>query len=162
MARSTAQGDRSTPGSARSAEARRLIAGLRVSRHDEALLAVVRPYLADVASEGELAYRLWRRGLEVSLAEAVGLGATPPPGVTEGLIAGLAAQRLLLCAPLLRRTGTLALLGIAASPPSVEGTMAPLPPVTVPDPATVGQGAIETIDESAADAITSLGGSDFL
>jgi hypothetical protein len=146
--------DQREAGGARPGGVRRLIAGLRVTRHDEALLAVVRPYLADAGSEGEVAYRLWRCGLEVTLAEVVGLGAALPPGTTEDLIASLVAQRLLLCVPLLRRTGKLVLLGVetaASFASSVVMTETPTPP----------SGA-EMIDESAANAIAGLGGTDFL
>lgn len=130
---------------------RRLIAGLRVSELDERLLALVAPFFPEVDSAGDLAYRLWRRGLELTLAEVVGLGATLPPEVSEELIAGLAAQRLALCMPLLRRTGGLARLGLEA--PLIERALAqPVTPATQDD----------AIDSGAADAITSLGGSDFL
>ncbi|NTU85624.1 MAG: hypothetical protein HGA45_40865 [Chloroflexales bacterium] len=147
---------------ARVGGARRLIAGLRVAPQDEALLAVVRPYLADTGSEGELAYRLWRRGLELTLAEVVGLGATLPSGTTEEIIASMVAQRLLLCMPLLRRTGTLARLGIEVSPPGAPRGMTLVPLAPLFSPATIGQSASEAIDLSAAEAISSLGGSDFL
>jgi hypothetical protein len=118
---------------------------------EEALLAVVRPFLPGADSAGEVAYRLWRRGLEVTLAEAVSVGATLPPGSSEQLVAGLVAQRLLLCTPLLRRTGMLSLLEIEA--PSGEKPSRPVA-TTVPFD--------EAIDSGAATAITSLGGSDFL
>jgi hypothetical protein len=130
--------------------ARRLIAGLRVSRQDEALLAVVRPFFPEADSEGELAYRLWRRGLELALAEAVGLGAQLPPGVTEQHLATLAAQRLLLSVPLLRQTGVLALLGSIDS----AATLSSATPIIAPDP--------DDINTRAADTISSLGGGDFL
>lgn len=132
---------------------RRLIAGLRISPEEEALLAVVRPYLTDLSSEGEFAYRLWRRGLELALAEAVSIGARLPPDTHEQFIAGLVAQRLLLCVPLLRRTGTLSLLGLTVPVPLVE-----------PAPAAHAGVAMEAeaIDEGAADAITGLGGTEFL
>jgi hypothetical protein len=140
---------RSTNGEQRS-KARRLIAGLRVTAHEEALLAAVRPYLPEADSEGELAYRLWRRGLELTLAEVASLGLPLPAGLTEELLISLVAQRLMLCLPLLRRTGTLSLLGmeaVATGPP-------PAPPPIVT--------AAETIDEGAAEAIANLGGNDFL
>lgn len=148
------QADQGEAGGARQGGARRLIAGLRVTRQDEALLAIVRPYIADAGSEGEVAYRLWRRGLEVTLAEVAGLGAVLPTGTTEDLIASLVAQRLLLCAPLLRRTGKLTLLGVEtealiASSVVMTETPAPLP-------------GTEVIDASASSAIAGLGGSDFL
>ena len=114
----------------------------------------MRPYLAEVGSEGELADRLWRRGLEVTLAEVAGLGEALPTGTSEDLIASLVAQRLLLCVPLLRRTGKLALLGLE------------LPRATIPASAIVPDvppgAATESIDESAAGAIAGLGGNDFL
>lgn len=74
MAKTTERAAQRLTASTRPRGGRRLIAGLRVTAHDETLLAVVRPYLTDAESEGEAAYRLWRRGLEVSLAEVVGLG----------------------------------------------------------------------------------------
>lgn len=130
---------------------RRLIAGLRVSELDERLLALVTPFFPEVDSAGDLAYRLWRRGLELTLAEAVGLGATLPSEVSEELIAGLVAQRLVLCVPLLRRTGGLARLGLETPPVelALHATITPPAPV-------------DAIDSGAAAAITSLGGSDFL
>ena len=133
---------------------RRLIAGLRVSELDERLLALVAPFFPEVDSAGDLAYRLWRRGLELTLAEAVGLGATLPPEVSEELIAGLVAQRLALCVPLLRRTGTLARLGIDVA----------LLQLVVPSTnrEVVATTAADAIDATASDAITGLGGSDFL
>lgn len=151
MARRTDQGG---AGDTRSGGARRLIAGLRVARQDEALLAVVRPYLVDAGSEGEVAYRLWRRGLELTLAEVVGLGATLPPGTTEELIANLIAQRLLLCMPLLRRTGRLALLGVEAATLITSSVVLAEKPTPLP--------GTEGIDESATNAIASLGATDFL
>lgn len=134
--------------------ARRLIAGLRISPEEEALLAVVRPYMTDLTSEGELAYRLWRRGLELSLAEVVSIGARLPADTNEPFIAGLVVQRLLLSLPLLRRTGTLALLGLEASSPTVVRTTTDIPATE--------HSITEAIDASASDAITGLGGSDFL
>lgn len=154
MPRRTEQADRSEPGRSRSSEARRLIAGLRVTRQDEALLAVVRPFLADTSSEGDLAYRLWRRGLEVTLAEVASLGTSLPPGVSEHLIASLVAQRLLLCLPLLRRTGRLALLELAALSPGL-----PAPSVEADQDHTTDRGEI---DASAAGAMSGLGAHDFL
>lgn len=146
--------DQGAAGGARQGGARRLIAGLRVTRQDEALLAIVRPYLADAGSEGELAYRLWRRGLEVTLAEIVGLGAALPPGISEDLIANLVAQRLLLCMPLLRRTGKLVLLGAETATPIAAAVVAAETPAPLP--------GTEAIDQSAANAIAGLGGTDFL
>lgn len=130
---------------------RRLIAGLRVSDQDVQLLTLVAPFFPEADSAGDLAYRLWRRGLELALAEAVGLGAELPPGTTEGQLANLVAQRLTLCLPLLRRTGKLALFGAEA--PLAERVL--IPP-------TAAASSDEAIDSSAADAITSLGGNDFL
>jgi hypothetical protein len=141
------------PSEGRDRRARRLIAGLRVTRQDEALLAMVRPFFPDAASESELAYRLWRRGLEVTLGELVGLGAALPPGASEELIAGLVAQRLLLCVPLLRRTGTLALLGLELE--SVQNRLAN-PEVAI---ASLVGGSI---DDSASAAVGGMGGTDFL
>ena len=123
--------DHQEVGGTRPGKARRLIAGLRVTRQEEALLAVVRPFLADASSEGELAYRLWRRGLEVTLAEAAGIGVQLPPGLSADVLASTVAQRLLLCMPLLRRTGKLALLGIESSLPAAD-TAAPAAPAAEP------------------------------
>ena len=144
----------SRSGSDRQMAVRTLIAGLRVTAEDELLLAVVRPFVADASSEGELAYRLWRRGLELTLAEVVGLGAALPAGMSEELVARLVAQRLLLSLPLLRRTGTLALLGIDATPPQLAE------PSTHREVAATT--AAEVIDETASATIAGLGGSDFL
>lgn len=129
---------------------RHLIAGLRITPQDEALLDAVRPLFPEVDSEGELAYRLWRRGLELTLTELAGLGSALPPGQSEETLATLAAQRLLLCLPLLRRTGKLALLGLDAP--------APAAPLAVLKSAA----SVETIDDEAAAAVAGLGGNDFL
>lgn len=138
----------------RQSGARRLIAGLRISRQDERLLEVVRPLLPEAASEGELAYRIWRRGLELALAEAAGLGAALPPNVSEEQIAALAAQRLLLCVPLLRRAGKLKLLGIDAERVAAE-------PMAI-DTTSGARGDRDLIDEDAADTIAGMGASAFL
>jgi hypothetical protein len=135
-------------GTAARAGPRRLIAGLRVTQADLALIAVVRPYLADVDSEGELAYRLWRRGLEVTLAELAGLGVAVPNTLPEDHLATLAAQRLLLVIPLLRRTGKLILLGLDA-------------PISRPAPR-IAEPEGDQIDASAAGIIVGLGGDAFL
>lgn len=154
MARSPDGEHVSRSGSDRKMAVRTLIAGLRVTAEDELLLAVVRPFVADASSEGELAYRLWRRGLELTLAEVVGLGAALPAGMSEELVARLVAQRLLLSLPLLRRTNTLALLGIDTAPPRSVAPSA--------DSETVAAAAADVIDATASDAITGLGGSEFL
>jgi hypothetical protein len=138
-------------GGKRRGGARRLIAGLRITRQDEALLVLVRPLFPEADSEGELAYRIWRRGLELALAEMAGLGGRLPAETSEEALAMLTAQRLLLCLPLLRRTGKLALFGVEASP----GEQVSLPSTAAASPD-------QAIDSGAADAITSLGGSDFL
>lgn len=129
---------------------RRLIAGLRVSEEDEQLLALVAPLFPEADSAGDLAYRLWRRGLELTLAEVACLGAALPPGMAEEQFAALAAQRLLLCLPLLRRTGKLSLLGLEA----------PVLPTRSPPLAEVI--GIPEIDASAAATVAGLGGGDFL
>jgi hypothetical protein len=126
---------------------RRLIAGLRITRQDEALLGAVRPLFPEADSEGDLAYRLWRRGLELTLAELAGLGITLPPELSEDLLATLVAHRLLLCLPLLRRTGTLALLGSELAPALAM-------PISPPD------GSAD-IDTAAAATIAGMGGGDF-
>lgn len=101
-----------------------------------------------------MAYRLWRRGLEMTLAEAVSLGVAPPPGITEAELASLVAQRLLLAVPLLQRTGKLALLGMEASGSPRETSLMGTPK---------GAGAAtDEIDEAAATAVVDLGGSAFL
>lgn len=138
----------------RAGKTRRLIAGLRISPQDEALLDAVRPFFPEAETEGELAYRLWRRGLDVTLAEIVGVGALLPPGVSEEGVARLAVQRLLLCLPLFRRTNLLALLGL-----ELARQTSPLD--TEAQPASIHD-LEEPVDEHAAAAIMSLGGSDFL
>ena len=127
---------------------RRLIAALRVPPDDERLLAAVLPYLPEADSAGELAYRLWRRGLELTLAELTSLGAMLPVGLTEEQLATLSAQRIVLLLPLLRRTGKLALLGL-------EHAAAPRPPQPL------APTAIAT-DEAAARVVADLGGTEFL
>lgn len=133
---------------------RRLIAGLRVSELDERLLALVAPFFPEVDSAGDLAYRLWRRGLELTLAEVAGFGVTLPAEVSEELIARLVAQRLALSLPLLRRTGTLALLGIDAAPLQLV--------VPSTNREVVATTAADAIDATASATIAGLGGSDFL
>jgi hypothetical protein len=133
---------------------RRLIAGLRVTRQDEALLEVVRPLFPEADTEGELAYRLWRRGLEVSLAEAASLSSELPTALAERNLASLVAQRLLLCLPLLRRTGALGILDLLQPLAQPEAYPSGTTPTAAADP--------ETIADSATDAIISLGGGDFL
>jgi hypothetical protein len=128
--------------------ASRLIAGLRITKQDEALLDVVRPFFSDADSAGELAYRLWRRGLELTLAELASVGVALPPDLTEEILATLVAQRLLLCLPLLRRTGTLTLLGSESAP-------------ALAMPTSPSDGPAD-IDTAAAVTITGMGGGDFL
>lgn len=133
----------------RSRGARRLIAGLRITGQDEELLSLVRPFFPDADSEGDLAYRLWRRGLEITLAELVSVGVALPAGVAEDYIATLVAQRIALCLPLLQRSGRLALLGLdSALPPAI--------------PLRLSSDEPADIDAAAAVTIVSLGGSDFL
>jgi hypothetical protein len=130
--------------------ASRLIAGLRITKQDEALLDVVRPFFPDADSAGELAYRLWRRGLELTLAELASVSVALPPDLTEEILATLVAPRLLLCLPLLRRTGMLALLvaEFAKLGAPLELTVSPL--------------TADDIQVDAAVAIVGLGGNDFL
>lgn len=90
---------------------RQLIAGLRVTATDLELLGVVRPFMAECDTESDLAYRLWRRGLEITLAELVGSGADlPDGGMDQQQLAVVVGQRLQLCLPLLERTGLLSTL----------------------------------------------------
>lgn len=129
---------------------RRLIAALRVPPEDEQLLTVVQPYLPDADSAGELAYRLWRRGLELMLAELSSVGTALPGALSEEQLATLMAQRIALLLPLLRRTGKLALLGLEQ-----PGQEQPRAVSVVP----VAEAAI---DASATAAVSNLGGADFL
>lgn len=128
---------------------RRLIAALRVPPDDERLLAMIQPYLPEADSAGELAYRLWRRGLELTLAELAGLGAALPTGLSEEQLATLSAQRVVALLPLLRRTGKLALLGLE------QPVQEQLSAIATPT-------ADTAIDASASAAISSLGAADFL
>lgn len=129
---------------------RRLIAALRVPPDDERLLAAVQSYLPDTDSASELAYRLWRRGLELTLAELAGLGVALPAGLTEDYLATSSAQRLLLLLPLLRRTGKLALLGLEQPEAAAPRLASPADMPELP------------IDASAAAIIATMGGGDFL
>lgn len=92
---------------------------LRVTERDEALLALLRPYMAGVTNESEQAYTLVREGLLMRLAALAALGAHPPDAPDEEILATHAAQQLLLILPLLRRTGKLSLLGIDVSTPQL-------------------------------------------
>jgi hypothetical protein len=122
---------------------RRLIAGLRVSEHDAQLLALVAPFFPEADSAGDLAYRLWRRGLELTLAELAGLGVRLPPELADQQLAILVVQRLLLCLPLLRRTNTLAVLQLEAAAPAVQ----PAPEA----------GSLTAIDATAATTVAAMG-----
>lgn len=144
--------DRMRPGDKmqRPSEARRLIAGLRVSHADEQLLALIAPFFPEADSAGDLAYRLWRRGLELAFAELVSVGAPLPAGITEDQLATLVAQRVAGCLPLLRRTGKLALLQLEVPAPQQEPARSS--PVV----------STEEVDASAAVTVVGLGGADFL
>lgn len=111
---------------------------------------MVAPFFPEVDSAGDLAYRLWRRGLELTLAEVISLGTEPPPEPSEELLASLVAQRLALCMPLLRRTGKLTLLGLEA--PEIPARSLPLATVV----------SAPEIDASASATVAGLGGGDFL
>lgn len=145
---------RSTPGSAergngrRASKGQRRLFALRIPIAEEQLQERLRPYIGE-ETDADLAYRIWQRGLKVALAEYAGLGMELPPEESEDLVAARAAQLFLLCLPLLRRTGKLGLLGLEAAS-SLER-----PP---------GQIVAEEpeIDVTSPDAITGLGGSEFL
>ncbi|MBX0331442.1 hypothetical protein K2Z83_27700 [Oscillochloris sp. ZM17-4] len=130
-------GDRSTFGRLR----------ITVDERDQA--GAIQPLYPEVDNDSDLAYRIWRRGLQIDLARLVSLGGTIPAGMTEEALAMLIAQDLLHCLPLLRRTGVLATLQIEVSDGSTG-----LPPV---------DNAVEDeIADDAADSIQGLGGTDFL
>jgi hypothetical protein len=129
---------------------RRLIAGLRVSERDLVLLAVVRPF-CDGDSEAEIAHRIWRRGLEVTLAELVSAGVELPPGVlTEQQLAIVIHRHVQLCAPLLERAG-LVVRSLMDEPQPMRD-------------ATLRVAVIEetAVDPLAGEAIERLGGTEFL
>jgi hypothetical protein len=90
----------------------------------------------------------------VTLAEVIGVGAPLPPGMSEQRLASLVAQRLLLCLPLLRRTGILTLLELDAAPQA--------PQVILEHQGLIGSVPTETIDTGDSSAIAALGGNDFL
>ena len=85
---------------------------LRVTDRDDELMALVRPYLVSVTNESELSYQLVREGLLMRLAILAALGGDLGDAIAEDVVSTHAAQHLLLCLPLLRRTGKLALLGM--------------------------------------------------
>ena len=72
--------------------------------------------------------------------------------MSEEVIASLLVQRLLVCLPLLQRTGKLALLGFGLSPSDLTQRSAE-PDAIAP---------VVEIDHSASAAIAELGASDFL
>jgi hypothetical protein len=94
---------------------------LRVTERDEALLALLRPYMTGITNESEQAYTLVREGLLMRLATLTALGVRLGEAVDEEVLAAHAAQQLLLVLPLLRRTGTLELLGMEAPPSMLTG-----------------------------------------
>jgi hypothetical protein len=95
---------------------------LRVTERDEALMALLRPYMAGVTNESEQAYTLVREGLLMRLAALAALGVGLDGAVDEEVLAAHAAQQLLLVLPLLRRTGRLALLGMEMAAPTLTDT----------------------------------------
>lgn len=126
---------------------RRLFA-LRVPAAEEQLQELLRPYIGE-ETDADLAYRVWQRGLKVALAEYAGLGMELPREESEDLVATRVAQLFLLCLPLLRRTGKLELLGL-----QVEGL--------AERPALSPEFEEPEIDAAGSDAISGLGGSEFL
>ena len=100
---------------------------LRVTDRDDELMALVRPYLISVTNESELSYQLVREGLLMRLAILAALGGDLGDAIAEDVVAAHAAQQLLLCLPLLRRTGKLALLGMEVPQPQIApaATVAP-------------------------------------
>lgn len=132
----------------RGGKGQRKLFALRIPAAEERLQELLRPYIAE-ETDADLAYRIWQRGLKVALAEYAGLGMELPREESEELVAARVAQLFLLCLPLLRRTGKLELLGLEAAGP-VER---PAWQVAAEDP---------EIDASSPDAITGLGGSEFL
>ena len=129
---------------------RTLIAALRVTDVDLQLLDAVRPLLAEIDTAGELAYRVWRRGLESLLAEVAAVGGALPAGFTDAQIAILAAQRLVAVLPLLQRTDKLALLQLQGH--RIDSVPEPMPPMAWE----------EGIDTTATETILLLGGNEFL
>lgn len=95
---------------------------LRVTERDEALLTLLRPYMIGVTNESEQAYTLVREGLLMRLAALAALGVRLGDLLDEEVLAAHAAQQLLLALPLLRRTGSLALLGMEMAVPTLLGT----------------------------------------
>lgn len=134
--------------SKRTSKGQRRLFALRVPPAEEQLQELLRPYLAEETA-ADLAYRVWQRGLRVALAEFAGLGMKLPPEESEELVAARVAQLFLLCLPLLRRTGKLGLLGLETTG-LIEQTASQ---VALDEP---------EIDLSSSDAISGLGGSEFL
>ncbi len=124
---------------------------LRIATADEALLAVVRPFISGVDTDADLIYHIWQPGLDIQVGQLLSMGVPLPPGYTEEAIALRIAQHVVLCMPLLRRTGKLALLGIN------EGV--DMPPIVAPPPHLEGNGEI---DPGASDIIASMGADDFI
>lgn len=134
--------------SRRTGKGQRRLFALRVPAAEEQLQELLRPYIAE-ETDADLAYRIWQRGLKVALAEYAGLGMPLPSEESEELVAARVAQLFLLCLPLLRRTGKLGLLGLETAG-LVEQQAWPAAP-DEPE-----------IDRSSPDAISGLGGSEFL
>lgn len=130
------------------------IANLRVTLEERAQKNLVRVLYPEADSEAELAYRIWRRGLQVDLARLASMGEALPPGMTERHLAMLVTQDLLACVPLLNRAGTLQHI-VDMLTPHAE------PPTAVLADA-LDDDAPGAIDPSASESVAAFGADDFL
>lgn len=129
---------------------------LRVTARDDELMALVRPYLINVTNESELAYQLVREGLLMRLALLAALGGDLNDLIAEEVVAAHAAQHLLLCLPLLRRTGKLATLEMEVhAVPTGTRDITPSPPQSSGERNRIG---VDDLDDRSGLDAEGLGG----
>lgn len=145
------QHDRGVPRAGERWAPRKVQKALRITERDELLLETVRAVVPEASSESDLAYILWKRGLILTLAKALGGGAPPPPAMGEDLLATLIAQELLNAMPLLQRTGRLDRLNLVLAASGQLASPTPLPPVSA-----------DEVDSVSVEELTTLGGADFI
>lgn len=147
----TPRREASRRGGGKQGGARHQVASLRITSVEIAHKELVRLLYPEADNETDLAYRIWRRGLQFDLARIASMGERLPEGIAEDQLAMLIVQDVLACLPLLQRTGRLSqILALLNAAPLRQDESEGCEP-----------GAPE-IDASAADSIADLGGGDFM